>query len=301
VLCRVADDVAAELERAGADVQPLLEGLEFNRETLREHRSRVGWDDYAEFVERARAAVGVARWSELCHGVASNHEAYAPFVALALEPRWLYVAYRSVATKFYENVFVPHRWDCVAPDAFEIDVEIRPGLRGSRAWMEGRVAWLAALPTHLGLPRARVESQHDERRGHFRVRLPSVVAFADVPVPALESARRRFVAKLDEELACQLAVAGIVEDESADSRVRPSPNPQALVGVAEREWKLTSRQREVLGRIVQGQSNKEIARELEIAEGTVEIHVSALLRKARAGSRGEVVALLWSLTERARR
>ena len=39
---------------------------------------------------------------------------------------------------------------------------------------------------------------------------------------------------------------------------------------------LTPRQRDVLGGIVRGLANKEIARELDIAEGTVKIHLAAL-------------------------
>ena len=42
--------------------------------------------------------------------------------------------------------------------------------------------------------------------------------------------------------------------------------------------KLTPRQREVLMSLVQGRSNKEIARELDVAEGTVKLHVAALMR-----------------------
>ena len=42
---------------------------------------------------------------------------------------------------------------------------------------------------------------------------------------------------------------------------------------------LSPRQHDVLKLIVRGLSNKEIARALNLAEGTVKIHVAALLRK----------------------
>jgi DNA-binding NarL/FixJ family response regulator len=51
---------------------------------------------------------------------------------------------------------------------------------------------------------------------------------------------------------------------------------------------LTPRQRDVLHYIVQGRSNKEIARELDIAEGTVKIHLAALFVHFGAHNRTEL-------------
>jgi DNA-binding NarL/FixJ family response regulator len=42
--------------------------------------------------------------------------------------------------------------------------------------------------------------------------------------------------------------------------------------------RLTPRQRDVLELLVKGKSNKEIARELDLGEGTVKIHLAALFR-----------------------
>jgi len=48
---------------------------------------------------------------------------------------------------------------------------------------------------------------------------------------------------------------------------------------------LSPREREILGHIAKGASNKEIARALDIAETTVKIHVQHILRKLNLGSR----------------
>ena len=53
---------------------------------------------------------------------------------------------------------------------------------------------------------------------------------------------------------------------------------------------LTPRQREVLKLLVQGKSNKEIARTLSLGEGTVKVHMSALFRSLGANSRSAAAA-----------
>ena len=53
---------------------------------------------------------------------------------------------------------------------------------------------------------------------------------------------------------------------------------------------LTPRQRDVLGFIVQGKSNKEIARALNLGEGTVKVHVAALFRVLSVTSRSAAAA-----------
>ncbi|HWO13919.1 MAG TPA: LuxR C-terminal-related transcriptional regulator, partial [Polyangiaceae bacterium] len=69
-----------------------------------------------------------------------------------------------------------------------------------------------------------------------------------------------------------------------------SAAPPSVVGAAARGWRLTPREAEVLREIVAGHSNKEIANDLVCSVRTVEIHVSAVLRKARASSRAELMA-----------
>ena len=54
---------------------------------------------------------------------------------------------------------------------------------------------------------------------------------------------------------------------------------------------LTAREREIQGLITTGMSNKLIARELGISDGTVKIHVKHLMRKLGARSRLQVALL----------
>jgi DNA-binding NarL/FixJ family response regulator len=54
---------------------------------------------------------------------------------------------------------------------------------------------------------------------------------------------------------------------------------------------LTGRQRDILRSLVEGLSNKEIARRFDLAEPTVKAHVSAVLRALNVGSRTQ--AVLW--------
>jgi len=60
--------------------------------------------------------------------------------------------------------------------------------------------------------------------------------------------------------------------------------PAAAPTPAERD-KLSPREREILGFLARGSSNKEIARALDVAESTVKIHVQHILRKLNLTSR----------------
>jgi DNA-binding NarL/FixJ family response regulator len=75
--------------------------------------------------------------------------------------------------------------------------------------------------------------------------------------------------------------------------------PRALTGrllrgqevVEEPSEPLTAREREVLGLLGQGLSNKMIAQDLQISEHTVKFHVSSVYAKLGAASRTEAVGL----------
>jgi len=68
---------------------------------------------------------------------------------------------------------------------------------------------------------------------------------------------------------------------------------QALAGIQQAARAspatLTPRQHDVLRCLMQGQPNKQIARELGIGEGTVKLHIAAVLRALHARNRTEAV------------
>ena len=68
----------------------------------------------------------------------------------------------------------------------------------------------------------------------------------------------------------------------------PPPMSQALAARTP-DSSLSVRERQVLGMVAKGKSNKEIAVELGIAEGTVKCHVSVILMRLNAGDRTQAV------------
>ena len=74
----------------------------------------------------------------------------------------------------------------------------------------------------------------------------------------------------------------------AGGRYLPGPMSQALAARTP-DSKLSARERQVLGLIAKGRSNKEIAVELGITEATVKCHVSVILMRLNASDRTQAV------------
>jgi DNA-binding CsgD family transcriptional regulator len=77
-------------------------------------------------------------------------------------------------------------------------------------------------------------------------------------------------------------LASTATDPIVSKMTSGAPSPQAIEAV------LTPRQHDVFKLIVQGMSNKEIARNLRLAEGTVKIHIKALFKKLGVRRRAAV-------------
>ncbi|MBK5929705.1 response regulator [Halochromatium salexigens] len=96
------------------------------------------------------------------------------------------------------------------------------------------------------------------------------------------------VAALEGIIAGQTIVAPELTGALARA-VRQEPETHAEPAVAFSD--LTPREREILCHLAGGQSNKVIANELGISEGTVKLHVKSILRKLKMRSRVEAAVL----------
>lgn len=75
---------------------------------------------------------------------------------------------------------------------------------------------------------------------------------------------------------------------------REPRDPARLRAAAMRRWPLTERQLDVLQLLARGLTNRAISITLGCAEGTAELHVSAVLARMGAESRAEAVAKFWT-------
>jgi len=88
--------------------------------------------------------------------------------------------------------------------------------------------------------------------------------------------------------ALQLVLAGGVYVPSEPLRASSAVRPRTTVTRPE-QLGLTLRQADVLKLLVQGKPNKLICRDLKLSEGTVKVHVSAILRALNVRNRTQVV------------
>ncbi len=102
--------------------------------------------------------------------------------------------------------------------------------------------------------------------------------------------RETLLAALTQILEGQLYLPPDVMRRPAPRAVLSPSTANASTG-SERLSRLTNKQLDVLGCMAKGMSNKQIARELVIAETTVKTHVSAILRKLNATSRVHAIVI----------
>lgn len=109
----------------------------------------------------------------------------------------------------------------------------------------------------------------------------------------LEALRSGAVGYLLKNIETEILVDAIRRAAEGESVVSPQMTGKLVQGLrapareapaAERD-KLSPRERDILALLAKGESNKEIARHLDLAESTVKIHVQNVLKKLQLSSR----------------
>jgi FixJ family two-component response regulator len=140
----------------------------------------------------------------------------------------------------------------------------------------------ACLVLDIRMPgRSGLELQRDLAAANRQVPIIFITAHADVPmtVQAMKGGAIEFLTKpfRDQDLL-DAVEAGLARDRARREGDR------AVAALTERLDTLSPREREVMLHVVAGRLNKQIANDIGIAESTVKVHRTHLMRKMKARS-----------------
>jgi len=163
----------------------------------------------------------------------------------------------------------------LAPDIILLDVKM-PGMNGIETLGKLRANNVTAPILMLTMSRDDNDLRAALRGGATGYLLKDMEP--EDLVPALQAAMRG-----DNVVAKEMVgtLARIVQGQTSEAPPRPAA-PFA---------DLTPRELEILSHVAEGQSNKMIARVLSITDGTVKLHVKAILRKLSVHSRVEAAVI----------
>lgn len=166
----------------------------------------------------------------------------------------------------------------LAPDIILLDVKM-PGMSGIDTLNALRASGVKAPVLMLTMSREDADLEAALRGGAQGYLLKDMDP--EDLVPALEAALRG-----DNVVAKEMvgALARLVKGAPGDPPPTPAPASSLFAD-------LTPREQEILSHVAGGQSNKSIARALNITDGTVKLHVKSILRKLGVHSRVEAAVL----------
>jgi FixJ family two-component response regulator len=133
--------------------------------------------------------------------------------------------------------------------------------------------------------RSGLDLQRELAAAHREIPIIFITAHADVPmsVQAMKGGAIEFLTKpLRDQDLLDAVEAGLARDRARRETER------ALTVLRERFAKLSPREREIMLHVVAGRLNKQIANDVGMAESTVKVHRSNLMRKMNARSLPEL-------------
>jgi len=143
--------------------------------------------------------------------------------------------------------------------------------------------------------RSGLELQRELAAANRQVPIIFITAHADVPmtVQAMKGGALEFLTKpfRDQDLL-DAVEAGLARDRARREGER------ALAALRERFDTLSSRERDIMLHVVAGRLNKQIANDIGIAESTVKVHRTHLMRKMKARSLPELSRMADTLNVR---
>jgi RNA polymerase sigma factor (sigma-70 family) len=143
--------------------------------------------------------------------------------------------------------------------------------------------------------RSGLELQRDLAAANRQVPIIFITAHADVPmtVQAMKRGAMEFLTKpfRDQDLL-DAVEAGLARDRARQESER------TLAMLGERFDSLSPREREIMLHVVAGRLNKQIANDIGIAESTVKVHRTHLMRKMKARSLPELSRMADTLNVR---
>ena len=130
-----------------------------------------------------------------------------------------------------------------------------------------------------------LELQRELAAANWQVPIIFITAHADVPmtVQAMKGGAMEFLTKpfRDQDLI-EAVQAGLARDRARRER------EETIAGLRERLDTLSPRERDILLQVMAGRLNKQIASDMGIAESTVKVHRTNLMRKMKARSLPEL-------------
>lgn len=267
----------------GLPLDALCAGLPFDATSIRKLK-RIDWADYCTICERM-GEMTAGGLDDLLEG--AYHQTLPElrrFAGTMIGP----LAMCRFVFEIVDPIMFPpieFRYEDLGHDRLRVSSFLRDGARPCEAWFFGGLGAIRGMPRSLGLPSAQILSaKYGPDMSVIEVRMPESRTLAHRAIKAAGRAMRIVIGAEDDGTPVDMLIGPPRQTDAVEVRLE----------LATPAWKLTPRQTDVMRLVARGDTNKDIAAALGCAENTIELHVTALLRRAGVSSRTQLVARFWT-------